>query len=172
MYFWLIVVIGVILCVLLLQFDRYRWRGYRMARGRFFYTHPLQLGTLQQYCYHLTVNADVQRKLINNLMLNEQHDEVYNTVWLLYTPSQYFPVIQVWYRHILLTDLDTHYAQALYNSLIDHDFAIGRPIAVVARFRYFRLTHSEGRLACQVQLDLPEDPLSVSELILVPTNEQ
>ena len=67
----IIVVVAVLGIIFAKQIDQRRWQRYQFERDIYFRQYPFQWKGLEQFELVLNINAQAQKKLINQLMLRQ-----------------------------------------------------------------------------------------------------
>lgn len=70
----IIVVVAVLGIIFAKQIDQRRWQRYQFERDIYFRQYPFQWKGLEQFELVLNINAQAQKKLINQLMLRPSND--------------------------------------------------------------------------------------------------
>ncbi|WP_089606082.1 hypothetical protein [Acinetobacter piscicola] len=146
--------------------DQRRWQRYQFERDMYFRQHPFQWKGLEQFELVLNMNANTQKKLINELMLRASETGYLKKARVQREPEcanqQYS--IKVMIQDLTIGRLEKRYAELLGENLQKTDFETGRPIELNAEIIVFE--KDDVDLGCRVRLDLPRDPRIADRYII------
>lgn len=166
----IIVVVAVLGIIFAKQIDQRRWQRYQFERDIYFRQYPFQWKGLEQFELVLNINAQVQKKLINQLMLRPSNDSYIRKSSIQREPEyprQHY-TIKVMVQDFTIGYLETKYAELFGASLDQTDFEIGRPIELNAEIIVFE---RDNGVSCRVKLDLPRNPKTAYQY-LIENNQQ
>lgn len=161
--------IAVVIALIIISarhFDQQRWQRYQLERDMFFCQHPFHWQGLEQFELRLSINAKMQKKIINELMLKATENSHIRKVSIQREPEheaqQY--LIKVMLHDFTIGYLEPKYAEIFGETLSNTDFEVGRPIALNAEIIVFEKDDVE--FGCHVKLDLPRDPRMAGECLV------
>ena len=166
----IIVVVAAMGIMFAKHIDQRRWQRYQFERDIYFRQYPFQWKGLEQLDLVLNINAQAQKKLINQLMLRPLDGSYIRKASIQREPEyprQHY-TIKVMVQDFTIGYLETKYAELLGENLDQTDFEIGRPIELNAEIIVFE---KDDEFACRVKLDLPRDPRTAHQY-LIENNQQ
>ena len=161
----LFVLLIVVAFICVQQLDRRRWHRYQIERDLYFHQYPYVLEGEQKFEVYLPVSQNIQRKLMNTLMLTLQKQSLLKKVIIQREAEQkdHPFLVRVMIHDLNVGYLELKYAEQLCKILRETDFVIGRPIEVMAELS--AIPNIGVDLTCRVRLDLPKNLKLVKELI-------
>ena len=145
--------------------DQRRWQRYQFERDMFFRQYPFQWKGLEQFELVLNINANAQKKLINELMLRPFEQSYIRKARIQREPecSRQQYAVKVMINDVTIGYLEKKYAELLGENLQHTDFEIGRPIELNAEIIVFE---KDAECGCRVKLDLPRNPRTAHEYLV------
>ncbi len=162
----ILVVVFVLGVVLAKRVDQRRWQRYQFERDMFFRQNPFQWKGLEQFELVLNINANAQKKLMNELMLRPSEMSYIRKSRIQREPecAHQKYAIKVMINDLTIAHLEKKYAELLGETLQHTDFETGRPIELNAEIIVFEKDDVE--FGCRVKLDLPRDPRMSGEYLV------
>lgn len=145
--------------------DQRRWHRYKFERDMFFHDHPYVLQCDEKFEFELHVPKTIQKKLINVLLLKTDQQRIVRKAIIQRDAEKHQPnSVKVILCDLPVANLEPYYAERFYQSLINTDFSIGRPIEVSAEIL---LCNSQDQKTIQhIYLDLPENPRQANQCLI------
>ena len=162
----IIVVVLVLGIIFAKKVDQRRWQRYQFERDMFFRQNPFQWKGLEQFDLVLNINANAQKKLINELMLRPSEMSYIRKSRIQREPecAHQKYAIKVMINDLTIAHLEKKYAELFGETLQQTDFETGRPIELNAEIIVFEKDDVE--FGCRVKLNLPRDPWSADKYLV------
>ena len=162
----IIVVVIALVFVGAKQVDQRRWQRYQFERDMFFRQYPFLWKGLEQFDLVLNINANAQKKLMNELMLRPSEMSYIRKSRIQREPESTGQryMIKVMVNDLTIGYIEKKYAELLGENLQHTDFEIGRPIELNAEIIVFEKDTAE--IGCRVKLDLPRNPRTALDYLV------
>ncbi len=157
-----LIVLGIVLAK---QIDQRRWQRYQFERDMYFRQHPFLWEGLERFELVLNINAQSQKKLLNELMLKSAEMSYIRKSRIQREPecAHQKYAVKVMINDLTIGYLEKKYAELLGETLQQTDFEIGRPIELNAEIIVFE--KNDVDFGCRVKLDLPRDPRMANQYL-------